>query len=176
MGSGWKSPLRHQMTRANALVIAVFGSGRGLPNTHLSAICQQLSADKLSDPKRRYQPDVEVPGQVRNSGIARQVFDPCADVSCRNSVAADPAALVRTRPDRAALEQSRKASGPGTRTKVGCLVAHVSRFASAPTTSLSSARIRVRSLAAASGWRSPVSEGSATPSGPSWRHNCSRTR
>lgn len=28
MGSGCTSPLRHQMTRENALVIAVFGSGR----------------------------------------------------------------------------------------------------------------------------------------------------
>jgi hypothetical protein len=45
-----------------------------------------------------------------------------------------------------------------------------SRCASTPTTSLSSAHTRVRSLAAASGWRSPVSERSATPSGPSWRH------
>ncbi len=38
---GFKSPLRHHMTRANALVIGIFRSERGRPKTQMSAICQQ---------------------------------------------------------------------------------------------------------------------------------------
>ncbi len=40
---GFKSPLRHHMTRAKALVIGNFTSARSLPKTHLSAICQRNS-------------------------------------------------------------------------------------------------------------------------------------
>ena len=48
---GFKSPLRHQMTRANALVIAVFGGRSEGSEVHLSAICQHLSAEARDRPQ-----------------------------------------------------------------------------------------------------------------------------
>ena len=44
VGLGDKSPLRHQLTRANALVIVLFGGRHATPKC-LSAICQQLPED-----------------------------------------------------------------------------------------------------------------------------------
>jgi hypothetical protein len=45
---GFKSPLRHQMARANALAIVVFTSERSSPNDALSAVCQQAGSERLS--------------------------------------------------------------------------------------------------------------------------------
>lgn len=42
---GFKSPLRHDLTRANALVSAVFGGSRAARIGRLSLICQQARSD-----------------------------------------------------------------------------------------------------------------------------------